>query len=72
MNKKNKGLAIFLAILSSIILFVGVYTLGILLGNKLNLNINLWIPLAIVDVLFMLLFLLNASRTKKYNNQLQA
>jgi len=56
MNKKNKGLSIFLAILSSIILFVGVYTLGILLGNKLNLNINIWIPLAIVDVLFMLLF----------------
>lgn len=72
MNKKNKGLSVFLAILSSIILFVGVYILGILLGNKLNLNINIWIPLAIVDVLFMLLFLLNASRTKKYNNQLQA
>lgn len=71
MNKQHKTIAIILAIVSSIILLGGAYILGILIGNQLNLSINIWKILVIIDVLWMLLFLFNAQRAKKYIRKLQ-
>lgn len=71
MSKKSKLFAIVLALLSSILMILSIFGLGVLIGNNININKYVCITIIALDGLLLLLVILNLFRGKKFNNILK-
>ena len=71
MSKKSKILAVILGLLSSILLILCIYGLGVLIGSNLIINKYVCITIMVLDGLLLLLSIINLFRSRRFNNKLK-